>query len=107
NTFVIDVPLTNGFGVGRPINGTTLYNVTAFSGGRDAANDVYADADSTRSFDFPLGNIGSTPLLSVVSRKTHTGVGDFDIILPNISPFGIECRTGGANSDYTMVFTFS
>src|SRR5207302_9521831 len=53
----------------------------------------------------------SGPLLSVVSRKTHTGVGDFDINLPNTLPFGIECRvpgqTGTAGVDYKMVFTFS
>jgi hypothetical protein len=111
NTFVIEVPLTNGFGTGRPINGTTLYNVTAFSGGRNAADEVYADADSTRSFDFSLGNIGSTPLLSVVSRKIHGTAGTFDIDLPLTAPFGIECRTSGGTGapgvDYKLIFTFS
>ena len=106
NTITIDVPLTNGFGAGRPINGTTLYNVTAFSGGRDTAEEIYVDADSTRAFDFALGNI-SGPLLSVVSRKTHAGAGNFDIPLPTTPPFGIECRTGGVTGDYTMVFTFA
>jgi hypothetical protein len=112
NTFVIDVPLTNGFGTGRPINGTMLYNVTAFSGGRNTADDVYADADSTRSFDFQLGNIsGSTPLLSVVSRKVHGTAGTFDINLPLTGPRGVECRTPGQTGtvgvDYKMVFTFT
>src|SRR5207245_2647185 len=111
NTIVIDVLLTNGFGLGRPINGTVLYNVTAFSGGRNTADDVYADADSTRSFDFPLGNIsGSTPLLSVVSRKVHGGAGTFDINLPLTGPRGVECRspgqTGTAGIDYKLVFSF-
>ena len=45
-------------------------------------------------------------LTSAVSRKTHGSAGDFDVDLtPPAS--GIECRSGGANSDYTMIFTFS
>src|SRR5581483_8386464 len=44
-------------------------------------------------------------LLSVVSRKTHGAVGPFDVDLTNGN--GIECRGGGANNDYTLVFTFS
>jgi hypothetical protein len=56
NTICIDLPLT-AFGAGRPI-GNTLFNVAAFSAGRDnAATDVYADVDSTRSFDFTLGTV--------------------------------------------------
>jgi Dockerin type I domain len=43
----------------------------------------------------------------VVSRKTHGSVGTFDIDLPLTGTPGIECRSGGANGDYTMVFTFS
>src|SRR5213076_2337565 len=57
NRICIDLPL-NLFGANRPINGSTLFNVTAFSGGRNSVlGDVYAEADSTRSFDFPLGNV--------------------------------------------------
>lgn len=49
----------------------------------------------------------SAPLMltSVVSRKTHGAVGDFDINLP-ADGSGIECRSGGVNSDYTLVFSF-
>ncbi|HEX8684968.1 MAG TPA: discoidin domain-containing protein, partial [Pyrinomonadaceae bacterium] len=54
NTFCIDLPLAL-FGASRPM-GNTLYNVTAFSGGRDnPAADVYAEGDSTAPFDFTLG----------------------------------------------------
>jgi len=111
NTICIDVPnfLTTGFGAGRPINGSVLYNVTAFSGGRnDATTDVYADVDATRSFDFQVGTISTIPLLSVVSRKTHGSITPpFDIDLPLTGPPGIECRTGGVNANYTLVFTFA
>jgi hypothetical protein len=45
------------------------------------------------------------PLNSVVSRKVHGSVGTFDVDLTSGS--GIECRSGGANGDYTLVFTFA
>lgn len=60
NTICVDMPLSL-FGANRPI-GNTLFNVTAFSGGRsNSAEDIYAEGDSTRSFDFSLGTISSTP----------------------------------------------
>ena len=44
---------------------------------------------------------------SAVSRKTHGGAGMFDTNLPVSGSPGIECRSGGATNDYTMVVTFS
>jgi hypothetical protein len=44
--------------------------------------------------------------ISAVSRFTHGGAGTFDI---NLSVFGtrsIECRYGGSNGIYTLIFTF-
>jgi hypothetical protein len=62
NTLTIDVPVQGGFGANRPIYGTTLYSVTAFSGGRNEVNgDVYLDVDSTRSFDYVLGTAPAQP----------------------------------------------
>jgi N-acetylneuraminic acid mutarotase len=49
----------------------------------------------------------STPIVqSAVSRKTHGNAGDFDLNLPLSGTPGIECRSGGATSDYTVVITF-
>jgi hypothetical protein len=45
-------------------------------------------------------------LTSVVSRKIHGSVGTFDIDLPLVGTPGIECRSGGANGTYQMIFTF-
>ncbi len=45
-------------------------------------------------------------LLGVVSRKVHGDAGSFDIDLPLTGTPGIECRSGGASGDYTLVFTF-
>jgi hypothetical protein len=46
-------------------------------------------------------------LTSAVSRKTHGDAGTFDIPLPLSGNPGVECRTGGTTSDYTLVFTFT
>jgi hypothetical protein len=43
-------------------------------------------------------------LSRVVSELTHGNAGAFDVDLT--SGNGIECRSGGANGDYTLVFTF-
>ncbi len=40
------------------------------------------------------------------SRKAHGAAGTFDVDLPLTGTPGIECRAGGATSDYTMVVTF-
>jgi subtilase family protein len=42
---------------------------------------------------------------SAVSRKTHDTAGTFDIDLPS-NGSGIECRSGGTNGDYKVVFVF-
>jgi uncharacterized repeat protein (TIGR03803 family) len=46
-------------------------------------------------------------LSAVASRKAHGGLGPFDINLPLTGNPGIECRSGGTNDRYTMVFTFA
>ena len=46
-------------------------------------------------------------LVSVVSRKSHANAGTFDVDLPVSGQAGIECRSGGATNDYTIVFTFT
>jgi hypothetical protein len=50
---------------------------------------------------------GLVPLPSVVSRKVHGSTGTFDVALPLSGNPGIECRSGGANGNYTLVFTFA
>jgi hypothetical protein len=47
------------------------------------------------------------PMTSVVSRMTQGNAGTFDVDLPVAGNLGIECRSGGANGDYTIIFTFS
>jgi hypothetical protein len=46
-------------------------------------------------------------LSTVASRKTHGAAGTYDVDLPLTGTTGIECRSGGPNSDYDIVFGFS
>jgi hypothetical protein len=63
NVITIDVPLQGGFGPGRPILGSTNYNVTALSGGRNnSSTDIHADLDATKAFDFPLRKSSEPPV---------------------------------------------
>ena len=41
---------------------------------------------------------------TVVSRKVHGGAGTYDIPLPLVAPYGIECRNGGVTQ---VVLTFA
>ena len=51
------------------------------------------------------GPVPCVTLSKVVSRKSHGTTGTFDVDLTNGD--GIECRSGGANGDYMLVFTFA
>src|SRR5207244_1113969 len=77
--------------------------VTGASPGVGTGDDI-----ATLAYDTSL--IGITPpppvpLTSVVSRKVHGSSGLFDIDLSGGN--GIECRSGGSNGDYALVFTFA
>ena len=75
--------------------------------GRDAAGELYALADSNIGPSGTGGKalkIASIPPAGAVSRKTH-GSTNFDINLLTASP-AIECRSGGAQNNYRIVFTF-
>jgi PKD repeat protein len=46
-------------------------------------------------------------MASVVSRKMHGTAGSFDIDLPLTGNAGVECRAGGANNAYQLVYRFN
>jgi hypothetical protein len=74
------------------------YRVTVFTNGIPSIQKVIDIEGSTVPF---------VPLTNVVSRKAHGDLAVFDIDLPITGPRGIECRSGGANGDYTIIFTFA
>lgn len=82
-------------------NGTAnLQNPSSL--GEDAKGELYIT-------DIGNGNVYklSPMLVAAASRKTHNNTGTFDVNLPLTGAPGIECRSGGANGDYTMVFKFA
>jgi hypothetical protein len=58
---------------------------------------------SRGAYVWPLPDAPIPTLTSVVSRKTH-GANTFDI---DVGSGATECRSGGANGDYDIVFAFS
>jgi hypothetical protein len=63
---------------------------------------------SRGAFVWPLPS-GAVPVpvpTSIVSRKTHGAAGPFNVDLKAPAP-GIECRSGGATGDHTVVVTFA
>ena len=69
-----------------------------------AVGNVYFDISDT---NFTITGPSAAPLASVASRKTHGSMGTFEINLPQVAPFGVECRSGGAMNSHTIVFTFA
>lgn len=69
--------------------------------GEDAAGELYMT-------DIGSGNVYkiSSMLVGAASRKIH-GATAYDVDLPFTGNPGIECRSGGANGNYTMVFKFA
>jgi hypothetical protein len=56
-----------------------------------------------KSYVVPTSDACSAP--GFVSRKTHGAAGAFDVLLPTSGNPGIECRTGGANNLYTLIYS--
>ena len=68
----------------------------------EAVGNIFFDISDT---NFTITGNPALTLNTAVSRKTHLGVGDFDVNLPLTGTPGVECRTGA--SGHTLVFTFT
>ena len=96
-------------GVGGSLSGLNIrtYLARPDAGQKSQNNASDITGDSNYVLQGNTACCGPVPLLGVASRKTHGSVGSFDVPLPLTGPIGIECRTGGANGDYKIVFTFA
>jgi hypothetical protein len=88
-------------------DGVAAWGYPAFIAAGDLTGKGKPDIVVTNIFEETATVLRNTtptvPLVSVVSRKEHGNAGTFDIDLTNN---GIECRNGGSNGNYTLVFTF-
>jgi hypothetical protein len=93
---------------GKTVTGLSL-NTTGLVGDPIAYQATFDDgSQALYVVDVHSPNPAPTPTpTGAVSRKIHGGAGTFDVNLPLTGPPGIECRSGGATHDYTMVVTFS
>lgn len=91
----------------RPF-GWVSWGYPAFIAAGDLTGKGKPDIIATHIFEQTASVLRNTtigaPISRIVSRKTHGTAGTFDIDLT--SGHGIECRSGGTNGDYTLVFTF-
>ncbi len=92
---------------------TTFVGVAAIADGSRAVvttysttPEQYAGAPNNPPINWLTFAYPATIPLSIVSEKSHGLAGFFDIPLSVSGPPGIECRSGGANGDYTLIFTF-
>jgi glucose/arabinose dehydrogenase len=84
-----------------PTTGGNVSLVNLSSLGEDTAGELYLT-------DIGNGNVYklSPMLVGAASRKVH-GATAFDVDLPLTGTPGTECRSGGANGNYTIVFKFA
>ena len=101
-------------GSSKYISGTALsaINVRTYLAKPDAgvksqniASDITGNGNYTLAGNASCAT--SIPFLGAVSRKVHGNSGTFDIGLPATGPIGMECRTGGQNGNFTIVFVFA
>ena len=102
--FLGSTPVTTD-GAGHAVFSLTLPG-TVPVGARATATATRVSTGDTSEFSACFAVTPAVQAASVVSRKTHGGAGAFDINLPLAGSAGIECRSGGANSDHQIVFTF-
>ena len=70
----------------------------------EAVGNIFFDISDT---NFSITGAAPLTLATAVSRKTHASAGPFDIDLPLSGSPGVECRSGEAGGDFTVVITFS
>jgi hypothetical protein len=102
---------TMDFGDGTaPVTQTSpAFSHTYNNGGDYAARLTVTDSAGQLSDPTQIVVSAEAPTIQftgAVSRKVHGAAGPFDLILPLSGAPAIECRSGGANGDYQLIFVF-
>jgi hypothetical protein len=107
STYLGGNSLNLGFGIAVDASGTAYIAGQTWSGNFPTVNPFQGSLHGTD--DAFIAKIVELPvqLTSVLSRKVHGAAGTFDVDLPRTGSPGIECRSGGTNNTYTLVFTFA
>ena len=90
-----------------PTQYNTLAGVTCVSASDCWAVGSYVSGGAYHTLILRYTGSPSVELLSVVSSKVHGSEGPSEVELPLTGSPGIECRTGGANGDHTLIYAFA
>jgi hypothetical protein len=90
-----------------PADNCTFWYVNEYFGAEGTTDPGAPWRTRIGSFKFSQCVAAPASLVSVASRKTHGNAGTFDVNLPLTGTPGIECRSGGGNGNFTVIFTFS
>ncbi len=106
--------ITNVFANGAPLSSGdgTHWLGTIPADSRPGPQTVYALArENNGAIATHIGVYNVLPMALALngagSRKSHPNAGIFDVSLPLSGSPGVECRTGGAGGNHTVVFTFN
>jgi hypothetical protein len=107
STYLGGNSLNLGFGIAADASGNAYISGQTWSGNFPTVNPYQGSLRGTD--DAFIAKIVQPPvqLTGAASRKIHGNAGTFDVDLPLTGNPGIECRSGGANNDYTIVFKFA
>jgi hypothetical protein len=98
------IALPNMIGERARMNGAVLGGSFYVVGGRSIASPLFNGTDDNQKLTCQF--TAPVPQLAV-SRKTHGGVGTFDINLPLTGTPGTECRSGVVAGAHQMIITFA
>ena len=100
-----DLGLNPGDSIGGFVAGVS--QTTNPVGTGPAATALYDQMPDSLAFagSYTLSTTNTCSAPGFVSRKTHGSAGEFDVVLPATGNAGIECRSGGANGLYTLVYS--
>ena len=101
----VDGPFSTSSNGANPFNAAMFDTTGLFAGGPAPNPSAFYSTEIAARKGFIESVV--MQLTSVVSRKIHGSAGTFDVDLPETGKAGIECRSGGASDDYTLVFTFA